>query len=109
MTNEQTITDIINAIYKDIGFKGVIGFLENHVCGGVEKKEDGLYEVYTRGDSDEYLIWEIIQPECFFSKHYGGYVCEGKYYFVEDPDIELICVFKEEYGTMRSGVSTGEN
>lgn len=95
MTNEQTITDVINAIYDDIGFNGVIGFLENGVCGEVEKKEDGLYEI-TDGDIDESVIWDIIQPECFFSKHYGGFVCGGKYYFVEDPCIELVMKIKEE-------------
>ena len=94
MKNAQTITDIINAIYGDIGFKGVIGFLENHVYGGVEKKEDVLYEVHTQGEHDESVIWDIIQPECFFSKHYGGCVCGGKYYFIEDPCVELVMSIK---------------
>ena len=93
MKNEQTITDVINAIYDDIGFKGVIRFLENGVCSEVEKKEDGLYEI-TDGDIDESVIWDIIQPECFFSKHYGGCVCGGKYYFIEDPCVELVMSIK---------------
>lgn len=93
---EQTITDIINAIYGDMGFKGVIRFLENHVYGGVEKKEDGLYEVHTQGEHDESVIWDIIQPECFFSEHYCGYVRGAKYYFIEDPCIELVICIKEE-------------
>ena len=63
MTNEQTITDIINAIYDDIGFKGVIEFLENHFeYGGVERKENGLYMVYTSGWSEDKILIDI---NCF--------------------------------------------
>lgn len=92
MSNE--ITDTINAIYDDIGFKGVIEFLENHICGEVEKKEDGLYEVYTMDEGDVSLIWDILQPGCFFSEHYGGHVYEGKYYFIEDPSAEVKITLK---------------
>ena len=96
MTNEQTITDIINAIYNDIGFKGVIEFLENHLeYGGVERKEKGLYMVYTSGWSeDEILIDECLNYGCFVRKHFVGYLVGGAYYFVEDSSAEVEITFK---------------
>ena len=96
MPNVHKLTDKINAIYDDIGFKGVIGFLENHLeYGGVEMKEKGLYMIYTSGWSeDELLIEECIRYRSFVRKHYVGHLVGGAYYFVEDPSAEVKITLK---------------
>ena len=53
MKNEQTLKDVINAIYDDMGFKGVIEFIENHF------EEKGLYVLYTSGWSEDKILIDV--------------------------------------------------
>ena len=88
--------DTLNSIYKENGFMGVREYvLGSLLYGDFVKMDDGLYMAFTGGWSeDEDVINDLISLPSMFRRHYVGYVCGGAYYFVEDPEEEVIVVKK---------------
>ena len=80
--NTKRMTNIINAIYRNEGFEGVIDFIEGMLeYGEITKNKEDVYRITTAGFSeDERLIAALTGLLSKFRHHYLGYTVGGAYY-----------------------------
>lgn len=86
---------IINMVYDEQGFEGVIEEITDRLNYGTVKSINGLIRITTGGFSDdEALLHCLIRPDCIMHKHYCGYIRGGAFYFCEEKyaNIEMIKV-----------------
>ncbi len=87
--------DIINSIYNEYGFRGVINYIERWLeYGELTETQEGLYRITTGGWlEDEWLVGGLTHMRSLFgNNHYVGYLRGGAYYFaenMEDNDFEV--------------------
>ena len=94
MTEKRLIL-VINSIYDEYGFQGVIDEVKDRLEYGTVRKINGLYRISTGGWSDDELLVECLSHMlCKFSKHFCGYIRGGAFYFCEEKyaNVEMVKV-----------------
>ena len=100
MTDEDITIKLLNTIYNELGFDGVIEEIKHRLVYGKVVETDGLTRISTGGWSDdEFLLECLTHILCRFSRHYVGYIVGGAFFFDKDKSIESfnrIKLIKEE-------------
>lgn len=95
--NDNLTVHVLNRIYEEEGFDGVISFVEDTLgYGTVKEMGKGLYRISTGGYSDdEDLLHNLIRIDSRFGYyHYVGYLRGGAFYFSTDKHDDTISITK---------------
>lgn len=96
--NDNLTVHVLNKIYEEEGFDGIISFVEDTLqYGTVKEMEKGLYRISTGGYSDdEDLLHNLIRIDSRFGyRHYVGYLRGGAFYFSVDKRNDAIITINE--------------